>query len=105
MEVYYNGEWGTVCDNGWDLSDAGIVCRQLGFGPPIIARDNAFYGEGSDQIWLNDVNCTGNELTIEDCPHNGWGIHNCDHGEDAGVQCAVLSGNFSLSYIRKLYKI
>ena len=89
VEVYYNGEWGTVCGDGWDLNDAQVVCRQLGFGPAIIAfRDNAFYEEGSGQIWIDQLNCTGTELTIENCAHNGWGNHNCSHGEDAGVACS-----------------
>ena len=95
MEVYYNGEWGTVCDDGWDLRNAQVVCRQLGFGTPITARDSAYYGRGSGQIWLDRVSCVGTELTVEDCSHDGWRNHDCSHSEDAGVQCSTysLSGN------------
>ena len=88
VEVYYNGEWGTVCDDRWDLNDAQVVCRQLGFGPAVATRSRAFYGEGNGRIWLDDVSCVGTELNIEDCSHNGWGNHDCDHGLDAGVQCS-----------------
>ena len=87
VEVYYNGEWGTVCDDGWDLNDAQVVCRQLGFAPPIDAIKFAHYGQGSGEIWLDNVDCVGNESTIENCSHSGWGIGNCGHNEDAGVEC------------------
>ena len=98
VEVYYNGEWGTVCDDGWDLNDAQVVCRQLDFGPAIAARDRVFYGQGNGQIWLGNLNCTGTELNIEDCSHNGWEIEDCSHGEDAGVKCA--NGNFAyINYV------
>ena len=43
---------------------------------------------GSGQIWLDDVRCSGSESSIENCPHDGWGIQNCDHGEDASVICS-----------------
>ena len=85
MEVYYNGVWGTVCGDGWDLDDAQVVCRQLGFGLAIAVP---FYEEDGGQIWLENVDCTGTELTVENCSHHGWGIENCDHAEYAGVECS-----------------
>ena len=94
MEVYHNGEWGTVCDDGWDLDDAQVVCRELGFVQAINASSRAFYGQGSGRIWLDNVNCVGTEFTIGNCSHNGWGVEDCIHGEDAGVMC---SGRFNFS--------
>ena len=93
MEVYYNGEWGTVCDDGWDLNDAQVVCRQLGYGPAIAARDKAFYKQGSGPIWLKYLNCTGTELTIKECSNSDYSAHSCNHREDAGVVCAASNGN------------
>ena len=88
VEVYHNGEWGTVCDDGWDLNDAQVVCSELGYGYATAAVLHAFYGWGSGQIWLDDVNCVGTEVAIRNCSHNGWGLHNCYHGEDASVRCS-----------------
>ena len=88
VEVYHNGEWGTVCDDGWDLNDAKVVCGELGLGPAIAPRRYAFYGQGAGRIWLNNLNCTGNELIIGNCSHSGWGTHSCSHSKDAGVKCA-----------------
>ena len=87
MEVYYNDQWGTVCDDGWDLKDAQVVCRQLGFGSPIAVLKSAHYGEGSGEVWLDNVDCVGNELRIQNCAHRGWENETCDHQEDAGVEC------------------
>ena len=96
MEVQHNDVWGTVCDYGWDLHDAQVVCNQLGFGQATAATHNAFYGEGHRQIWLENVNCVGTELTIEDCAHSGWGYnyyyYYCTHGDDASVKCS--SGSY-----------
>ena len=90
VEVNYNGEWGTVCDNGWDYTDADVVCRQLGFG---IAIRLAGFGQGSGPIWMDSVTCTGNELTIASCGHLGLNITRyCNHWEDAGVVCLDRQG-------------
>ena len=89
VEVNYNGEWGTVCDDGWDLNDAQAVCSELGFGNATASQHRAFYGQGSGQIWLDNLNCVGTEGTIRNCSHNGWGSHNCHHGEDASVKCTA----------------
>ena len=87
VEVFYNGAWGTVCDDIWNLNNARVVCRQLGYSDAFSAPQSAHFGAGSGQIWLDDVNCVGSEYSIENCPHIGWGSHNCNHNEDAGVVC------------------
>ena len=94
VEVYHNGEWGRVCGDGWDLRDAQVVCRQLGFASAITARNGEHYGRGSGQVWLTNVNCFGTESTIEDCLHRGWGTENCTHDEDADVHCSTIFGKF-----------
>ena len=93
MEVNYNGEWGTVCDDGWDDTDAGVVCRQLGFGSSGTAIESAGFGQGSGPIWLDGVTCTGNESTLASCVHLGVNVtKSCTHAKDAGVRCFGTEG-------------
>ena len=90
VEVQHNGVWGTVCDYGWDLNDAQVVCNRLGFGKAIAAMHNAIFGEGIGQIWLSDVDCVGTEWTIGNCSHRGWGsyYYSCGHDDDASIKCS-----------------
>ncbi|XP_026206046.1 uromodulin-like [Anabas testudineus] len=87
VEIFHKDRWGTVCDDIWGMSHAEVVCRQMGCGRAVAAYSAAFFGPGSGPIWLDDVKCTGNELAITDCVHRDFGIHNCNHKEDAGVTC------------------
>ncbi|KAJ8022850.1 Neurotrypsin [Holothuria leucospilota] len=89
VEVFHDGQWGTVCDDNWHDLDAAVVCRQLGYSGDAFASSNAAFGQGSGRIWLDDVSCTGNEKMLQECGSNGWGSHNCGHHEDAGVRCLV----------------
>ena len=88
VEIFYNGKWGTVCDDYWDMNDALVVCRQLGFFNATSALHSAHFGSGSGQVWLDNVHCSGTESTIVNCQHNGWGVESCEHSEDASVICS-----------------
>ncbi|XP_067048010.1 uncharacterized protein [Acropora muricata] len=89
VEVYHNGTWGTVCDDYWDINDAHVVCRQLGFSSAAYQYHSARYGQGSGRIWLDDLKCHGGEASLSSCPHLAWGSHNCGHHEDASVNCTT----------------
>ena len=98
MEICNNNVWGTVCDDSWGPSDATVVCRQLGFSvtsAQALIRSNDV-PIGSGPIWLDEVNCAGNETRLIDCPASPLGIHNCGHLEDAGVNC--MTGTYLKHY-------
>ncbi|XP_007425604.2 macrophage receptor MARCO [Python bivittatus] len=85
VEILYNGVWGTICDDHWNLDAGTVVCRMMGFSRAI---ETFTAVPGSGQIWLDDVTCTGTESSIYSCNKREWGENNCSHSEDAGVECA-----------------
>ena len=92
VEVYHRGRWGTVCDDFWSITDAHVVCRQLGYRGATHARVRAYFGRGSGPIYYDNVGCRGSETRLADCSHRGIGRHYCSHSEDAGVVCDITQG-------------
>ncbi|XP_026118457.1 scavenger receptor cysteine-rich type 1 protein M130-like [Carassius auratus] len=88
VEVLHRGQWGTVCDLGWDMPDAAVVCRELDCGEPVDALGDAHFGQGSGPIWMYLVLCTGSESTLKNCGSTGWSKHDCTHKSDSGVICS-----------------
>ncbi|KAG8510363.1 Scavenger receptor cysteine-rich type 1 protein M130 [Galemys pyrenaicus] len=87
IEVKFQNQWGTVCDDSFNMDHASVVCKQLECGSAVTFSGSANFGEGSGPIWFDDLVCHGNESALWGCRHRGWGQHNCQHAEDAGVIC------------------
>ncbi|XP_011682257.1 deleted in malignant brain tumors 1 protein [Strongylocentrotus purpuratus] len=97
VEINYNGDWGTICDDSWDISDAGVVCRMIGYPNATAAPMAARFGPGEGEIILDEVRCEGSERTVQSCPHKGFLEQNCDHGEDASVICDLSKMKFRIN--------
>lgn len=97
VEVYHEGKWGTVCDDGWDMAEAQVVCRQLNFpgAKSVVIGKN--YGEASGPIWLDDMRCQGTESHLSACSFKDWGVTDCSHKEDVGVICETAGSNWTFS--------
>ncbi|XP_072298074.1 scavenger receptor cysteine-rich type 1 protein M130-like isoform X2 [Eucyclogobius newberryi] len=88
VEIYHAGEWGTICDDRWGLQEANVACRELDCGTAVEVKFKAFYGQGTGQVWMDDIDCTGSENALAECSHRGFGENDCDHNEDAGLVCS-----------------
>lgn len=91
LELFWQGDWGTVCDDRWDVNDATVACKQLGYPGAEAALFTFNVPDGTGRILLDDVQCTGTEANLLDCTHREpVGSHNCSHFEDAGVRCTAI---------------
>ncbi|XP_014002891.1 uncharacterized protein isoform X2 [Salmo salar] len=98
VELLQGEQWGTVCDEGWDLKDADVLCKELGCGLADKAVRRAAFGRGTGEIWLRHVKCSGHEASLTRCPRVDNGNPTCTHDNDAGVKCsgAMLIPTLSL---------
>ena len=87
--ILYAGVWGAICNDLFNLTAANVVCRQLGYpGAVRVMPSYTTFFYYTHQIWLDDVQCTGNETSIVQCSHNGFNIYDCNSRTDqVGVEC------------------
>ncbi|XP_072645448.1 T-cell differentiation antigen CD6 isoform X5 [Canis lupus baileyi] len=96
VEMLEHRQWGSVCDDSWDLEDSHVVCRQLNCGWAVQALPGLHFAPGRGPIHRDQVNCSGAEAYLWDCPGlPGDGY--CGHKEDAGVVCSGSRSLLNLS--------
>ena len=127
VEVCINDQWGTVCDDLWDNTDATVVCKQLGYAYTgsksffclfVVsffmnvslclggrAYSNAHFGAGGGQIVLDDVQCTSSSSQLLECHSRPILSHNCLHSADAGVGCEGVSFMKHLDQKDQIYMV
>nr|XP_054773957.1 uncharacterized protein LOC129282046 [Lytechinus pictus] len=89
VEIRYQNQWYMVCDDGWGIEEANVVCNQLGYDGAQSAVQLAAidFGSNSNSFAMDDVVCSGTETELIKCSYRGWGSHNCENVEAAGVRC------------------
>ncbi|XP_015191628.1 PREDICTED: uncharacterized protein LOC107074585 isoform X3 [Polistes dominula] len=90
IEVKILGVWGQVCDDGFGMINADVICKELGF--PLGAleiKPGGYYGnlDPPTRFMVDQLKCRGNETSLRHCDFEGWGVHNCQPEEAVGVVC------------------
>lgn len=99
VEILYAGLWGTICDSfAFDLASANVICRQLDYPGALRVAGYYEFGQGTGQIWLTYVHCTGRESSLEQCTHSGFGTGSCYY-DDVGVECIGMFTDSLLSFL------
>ncbi|KAM4778253.1 scavenger receptor cysteine-rich type 1 protein M130-like isoform 3-T3 [Cyanocitta cristata] len=86
VEVYSSGTWSAVCQEGWDLRDAAVVCRELGCGTALQAPSSARFGPGTGPLWQYIPDCSGTEESLWECGRSER--RECGRGGGAGAVCS-----------------
>ena len=93
VEIQYKGTWGAVCHVNWDINDAHVICRMLGY-KAAVNRIIYIEGETTTKKLMDQVGCSGKEKSIAECSHYGWWNvwSGCSYDDLAGVVCQVDKG-------------
>ncbi|XP_056636755.1 lysyl oxidase homolog 3-like [Diorhabda sublineata] len=88
VEILHDGTWGAICDDEWDVTEAKIICKQLGYsGENAVPTANSYFGPAKRKFWMDNVYCDNTDTEITNCRFDGWGQHDCTPTEAAGVIC------------------
>lgn len=85
VELVHSGQWGTVCNDDFDIKSGQVVCAQLKCGSAI---RNAFFEAGSGAIHISKMKCNGTERNLWECSPINNTSNYCGHKEDAGIVCS-----------------
>ena len=91
VELLYDGFWGTLCENKWDLRIGDVICRQLGYPAALAVPCCQTFGRGIGPRLLDGIRCVGNETSVADCAHGPWRVRSCAYNPDASVVCRAES--------------
>ena len=92
MQIQYNAEWGSICDDSFDQNNNGanVICKMMGYTSGTYSaayKQVSIATARNAKMHLDNVVCKGNETSIEQCAHSGWGNENCGNSEAVGVRC------------------
>ena len=87
VEVLYNGEWGTVCDDNFDQVDADVICKYLGYPGVETPYQQMDFGPGSGPVLMSNMQCSGTEHGPYQCTQDIIGSNTCGHDRDMGIRC------------------
>lgn len=91
LDIYYSGDWGTICNVGFSNKSATVACKQI-LGPEYegLVVSNKWDSLNSERILVKGVSCDGHETTLMDCFSESWGnIGSCTHDDDVAVSCSL----------------
>ncbi|XP_019213856.1 uncharacterized protein LOC102080700 isoform X1 [Oreochromis niloticus] len=99
VEVYNSTSRGKLCDDSWVSNDATVVCRELKCGKALAISQSVNFNSSTEEMWLANVNCSGQETSLTQCPHGAFGKNGCEHNEGVGVVCSetLQQPNISLT--------
>lgn len=96
VEVRAYGKWGYVCDDKFTITNANVLCRELGFNMGAAeVKPNSFYPSNvnvpitESSFMMDEVTCQGNETSLKECDFDGWQVSDCNAEEVVGVVCKV----------------
>ena len=105
LEVFFDGEWGSVCNRNWGRWSGTVACKDLGYESLVKVTGTSQYNSAENTpIWLNGVQCAKYDKRIRDCVHEPVGYQPCSHDEDVGLICSGKHAHIHFKYTYILYK-
>ena len=97
VEVFYQGKWGKICRNEWDINDVKVVCRQLGFQSALAEFIGMDTKDETISVVMSDVECTGQESVLASCKRLDGKHDKCV--DNIGAQALCVPSKWKLNNV------